>query len=104
MGLIILTLLGLKYFARVGQISVAFPSYDITFDGMSADLKRIDGGAGNIVKYIQKALTKQGAKAVILQLPSHESKYYTAINEARRKYKGKIYFYFADEKTLKEIK
>ena len=25
MGLIILTLLGLKYFARVGQISVAFP-------------------------------------------------------------------------------
>ena len=26
MGLIILTLLGLKYFARVGQISVAFPS------------------------------------------------------------------------------
>lgn len=79
-------------------------SYDITFDGMPADLKRIDGGAGNIVKYIQKALTKQGAKAVILQLPSHESKYYTAINEARRKYKGKIYFYFADEKTLKEIK
>ena len=26
MGLIILTLLGLKYFARVGQISVAFPA------------------------------------------------------------------------------
>ena len=25
-GLIILTLLGLKYFARVGQISVAFPA------------------------------------------------------------------------------
>lgn len=79
-------------------------TYDITIDGMPADLKQVDGGAGNIVKYARKALTRQGGKAVVFQLPSHEQKYYDAINEVRRKVEGKIYFYFADEKVLKEIK
>ena len=40
----------------------------------------------------------------MFQLPSHEQKYYDAINEVRRKVEGKIYFYFVDEKVLKEIK
>ena len=79
-------------------------TYDINIDGLPADLKRIDGGAGNIVKYVRKALTKQGGKAVILQIPSHDHEYYEALGEARRKYKGRILFYFDDEKHLKEIK
>lgn len=42
-------------------------TYDITIDGIKADLKCIEGGAGNIVKYAKKALTKQGGEAVILK-------------------------------------
>ena len=45
-------------------------TYDIRMDGIKADLKCITGGAGNIVKYIKKALTKQGGEAVILELPN----------------------------------
>lgn len=79
-------------------------TYDVTIDGIKADLKCITGGAGNIVKYATKALTKQGGDAVIFELPSHDSKYYVSIAEARRKNNGRIFFYFVDEKILKEIK
>lgn len=78
-------------------------TYDITVDGMKADLKCITGGAGNIVKYASKALTKQGGEAVVFELPSHEAIFYEKITEARRKLKGKIFFYFKDEKVLREI-
>ena len=79
-------------------------TYDITIDGTAADLKRIDGGPGNIVKYVKKALTKQGGEAVVLQLPSHKQEYYKAMNEAKRKYNGRILFYFPDDQVLREIK
>ena len=79
-------------------------TYDIRMDGIKADLKCITGGAGNIVKYIKKALTKQGGEAVILEISSHAPEYYGALAEARRKCKGRIFFYFSDDLNLKEIK
>lgn len=77
-------------------------TYDITIDGIKADLKCITGGAGNIVKYAKKALTKQGGEAVIFEIPSHDIQFYKAITEARRKCEGRIFFYIIDEKVLKE--
>ena len=79
-------------------------TYDIRIDSIKADLKCITGGAGNIVKYASKALKKQGGEAVVFELPSHDADYYDQITEARRKYKGHIFFYFTDDKTLREIK
>ena len=67
-------------------------------------LKCIEGGAGNIVNYVKNALNKQrGGECVILELPSHSRKYYYAITEARKKCKGRIFFYIAEEKILKEV-
>ena len=79
-------------------------TYDIHMDGIKADLKCVTGGAGNIVKYAKKALTKQGGEAVILEIPSHAPAYYGALAEARRKCDGRIFFYFSDDMELKEIK
>lgn len=79
-------------------------TYDITIDNIKADLKCVTGGAGNIVKYAKKALTKQGGEAVIFEIPNHDSTFYDALTEARRKCNGRIFFYFADEKILKELK
>lgn len=78
-------------------------TFDINFDGIPADLKQVTGGAGNIVGYISDSFKRQGAKAVILELPSHDQKYYDAITEARRKTDGRILFFFADELSLKEV-
>ncbi len=79
-------------------------TYDITIDDMKADLKCITGGAGNIVKYAKKALAKQGGEAVVFELPSHSPEFYAALAEVRRKCTGKIFFYFADDLELKEIR
>ena len=79
-------------------------TYDIKFDGIPADLKQIDGGPNNIVRYARKALKEQGAKAVIFELHGRERAFYDKLGEARRKYEGKILFYFSDEHVLKEIK
>ena len=79
-------------------------TYDITIDGIKADLKCVMGGAGNIVKYAKKALTKQGGEAVILELPNPDKKYFDALAEARRKCKGRIFFYIVGENVLKEVK
>lgn len=79
-------------------------TYDILMDGIKADLKCIVGGAGNIVKYAKKALTKQGGEAVVFEFPSHDRMFYEAITEARRKCNGRILFYIKDEMILKEVK
>ncbi len=68
-------------------------TYDILMDGMKADLKCVTGGAGNIVKYAKKALTKQGGVAVIFELPNGNKEMFEALAEARRKLSGHIYFY-----------
>lgn len=78
-------------------------TYDITIDGIKADLKCITGGASNIGRYAKKALTKQGGEAVVFELPSKAPEYYAAITRAKIKYGGTIYFYFSDEKILKKI-
>lgn len=80
-------------------------TYDIRMDGIKADLKCLTGGAGNIVKYIKKALTKQGGEAVILELPNSPGvEFYEALAEARRKCRGRILFYIQDDNVLKEVK
>ena len=79
-------------------------TYDISLDGIKADLKCITGGAGNIVKYAKKALTEQGAEAVVFEIPSFDTQYYVALAEAKRKCKGRIFFYIKDENILKEAK
>ena len=74
-------------------------------DGIKADLKCITGGAVNIVKYIKKALTKQGGEAVILELPKSPGiDFYEALAEARRKCRGRIFFYILEDNILKEVK
>ena len=87
-----------------GENRPAGQTYDIRMNGIKADLKKITGSAGNIVKYAKHALREQGAEVVVFELPSHAPKYYEAITEARRKCKGRIMFYFSDDITLKEIK
>ena len=80
-------------------------TYDIRIDGMKADLKCITGGAGNIVKYVRKALIKQGGEAVVLEIPNQPTvEYYEALAEARRKCSGRIFFYIRGEEILKEVK
>lgn len=79
-------------------------TYDIRMDGIKADLKCITGGAGNIVKYAKKALTKQGGEAVIFEFPSPDKKFFDALAEARRKYSGRMFFYIIEENILKEVK
>ncbi len=81
---------------KVGQ------TYDIILDSLPTDLKST-GSAGNLVKYIRKAYKEQGAKAVLLELESHEPLLYKRLNEAKRKYDVKIYFYFNDEEVIRHI-
>lgn len=78
-------------------------TYDIKIDGIKADLKCIEKGAGNIAKYAKKALTKQGGEAVVFELPNRRPEFYAALAEAHRKCKGRIFFYFTDDKDLKEL-
>ena len=80
-------------------------TYDICMDGIKADLKCITGGAGNIVKYAKKALTKQGGEAIVLEFPNSPGvEFYEALAEARRKCIGRIFFYIFGDNILKEIK
>ena len=80
-------------------------TYDIRMDGIKADLKCITGGASNIVKYIKKALRKQGGEAVVLEIPNSPGmEFYEALAEARRKCRGRIFFYIQDDNVLKEVK
>ena len=92
----------IKYLQGVNR--PAGQTYDIILDNIKADLKCITGGAGNIVKYAKKALTKQGGEAVVFEIPNHSPEFYAALAEARRKCAGKIFFYFIDNMELKEIR
>lgn len=81
-------------------------TFDIYIDGIPTDLKKVDGGAGNIVGYISYAFKHQGAKAVVVSIPNKKSEYYEAFGEAHRKLSGlgRIFFYVEGECVLKEIK
>lgn len=93
---------GIEYLQGTGRPKGQ--TYDITMNGMKADLKCVTGGTGNIVKYIKKALIKQGGDAVVLELPSPDKKYFEALAEARRKCAGRIFFYIKGENVVKEAK
>lgn len=92
----------IEYLSGVNRI--VGQTYDITINNTKADLKSITGGAGNIVKYTKKALTKQGGEAVIFELPNSNKEYYIAMAEARRRCQGRIYFYIKGKDVLKEVK
>ena len=79
-------------------------TFDIRIDGVPADLKYIEEGGGGIPKYTKHAFRDQGANIVVFRLPSHDL--YGKLREAHRKYgsEGRIYFYFADDTRLREIK
>lgn len=77
-------------------------TFDIRIDNIPADLKALDG-YGNLVKRVKHALVDQGANIVVLRLPSHDPIYYEKLTEARRKYNGRILFYFHDDTTLREL-
>lgn len=79
-------------------------TYDALFDGTTADLKAITGNGGTIRKHVKHAFEDQGAEIVILRLPSHSQTVYDGLTEARRKYAGRIMFYFEDDKTLREMR
>ena len=79
-------------------------STDILLNGIKADLKCITGGVSNIVGYIKKAINKQGGEAVVLEIPNASREYFTVLSEAKRKVKGRIFFYVKGENIVKEIK
>lgn len=81
-------------------------TFDIYIDGIPTDLKKVDGGASNIVGYISYAFKHQGAKAVVVSIPNKNSEYYEAFGEAHRKLSnlGRIFFYVEGDFVLKEIK
>ena len=77
-------------------------TYDILLDSLPTDLKST-GSIGNLVKHIRKAHKEQGAKAVLLELDSHNPLLYEKLNEAKRKYDVTIYFYFKDNTRIRKI-
>ena len=77
-------------------------TYDILLDSLPTDLKST-GSMGNLVKHIRKAHKEQGAKAVLLELDSHNPLLYEKLNEAKRKYDVTIYFYFKDDTMIRKI-
>ena len=79
-------------------------TFDIRLDGVPADLKFIEESGASIPKYTKHAFRGQGAEIVVFRLPTHDM--YGRIKEAQRKYgtEGRIYFYFADDTRLREIK
>lgn len=79
-------------------------TYDILMDGIKSDLKCIEGGAGNIVKYAKKALTKQGSEAVIFELPNGSPEFYKQIKSAKAKYNGRVFFYIKEANITKILK
>ena len=47
----------------------------------------------------------EGGEVIILELPNSPGmEFYEVLAEARRKCKGRIYFYILDDNVLKEIK
>ncbi len=77
-------------------------TYDILLNDMKADLKSTQGH-GNIVKYAKKATTKQGAEAIVFELPKASPQITQALHEAKQKYKCKVFYYFDTDKVVQEI-
>lgn len=78
-------------------------TYDITFDGTPTDLKST-GSIGNIVKYVKKAYKQQGAEAILIEFEINKPEVYDKLNESKRKYNIRIYFYFKEERKIREYR
>lgn len=78
-------------------------TYDIKLDGTPTDLKSTTG-YGNIVRYIGKAYKKQGAKAVLLEVPEVNDTLIEKFAEAKRKYLIKIFYFVKGHKIMQEFK
>ena len=78
-------------------------TYDIHMNNIKADLKCITGGVGNMVGYASKVFKEQGGEAVVFEIPKPDKPYYKAMDQAKRKYNGRIFFYLAEDHILKEI-
>lgn len=77
-------------------------TYDVRLNGIPADLKSTNS-VGDLVKHIRKAYKEQGAEAVLIEFQSHKPEFYDKLNEAKRKYNVKLFFYFTDEKNIREM-
>ena len=77
-------------------------TYDIRFDGIPTELKSTTG-TGNIVKYARYAQKKQGAQAVLFEFPSPSEEISEKLAEIKRKYQMRIFFYFSNEKVVREF-
>ena len=78
-------------------------TYDINFDGIPTDLKSTKS-SGNLVKYVKKAYKDQGAKAVFLELKIKNEVFIEMMAEAKRKYDVRIFYYWTDERKVREFK
>ncbi len=79
-------------------------TYDIKMNGMPADLKCIDGGTGNVIKYLSKALKGQGAKTAVFEFPNNKPEFKNIIAEINRKFDANIYYYIKEEKQIRGTK
>lgn len=79
-------------------------SYDILLDGITAELKCITGGAGNMFRRACEAFKKQGAEAIVFEIPSREAAYYSALTKCRRILGCEVYFYATDELVLRKVR
>lgn len=77
-------------------------SPDITIDGITADLKRVAGG-GNIVKYADKAMKKQGADAIVFQFDTSTERIYLELLKLKRKGYKVYYFFTGKEREVYEL-
>ena len=77
-------------------------TYDIRFDGIPTELKATIG-TGNIVGYYSYALHHQGAQAVLFRFKERSTELFKRLSEAKRKYGGRIFYYFENEETITEF-
>lgn len=77
-------------------------TYDIRFDGIPTELKAT-AGTGNIVGYYSYALHHQGAQAVLFRFKERSTELFKRLSEAKRKYGGRIFYYFENEEIITEF-
>lgn len=76
--------------------------YDALIDGKPAEFKSFKG-AGALVEQMKHAFTKQGAETVLVRLENRKQKLMDKLLEARRKYKGRILYYYEEDGIVHEL-
>lgn len=88
---------GYKVEHQAKQPGVSSP--DVLIDGMPADLKRLSSH-NNIVRHARKAVEKQGAKVVLLQLDEDTKKVQEELDKLKRSGIKVYYFFTGKEKEI----